>query len=131
LGTSAAGFACKTSVNFVGRSKLRENHVRWEASRLFVRCATEDCSCTLVDIDVLEEGCDLWREVVERGCGERFQLLGTEISIDASRSRAEPVPSLLFEVRLQLRNDGTSLCPKEKFMCRVSTKSQCEKDEEQ
>jgi hypothetical protein len=97
----------------------------------FVRCATEDCSCTLVGIDVLEEGCDLWREVVERGCGERFQLLGTEISIDASRSRAEPVPSLLFEVRLQLRNDGTSLCPKEKFMCRVSTKSQCEKDEEQ
>jgi hypothetical protein len=71
-----------------------------------------------------------WREVVERGCGERFQLLGTEISTHASRSRAEPVPPLLFEVRLELRNDGTSVCPKEKFMCRVSTKGQCEKDEE-
>ena len=88
MGARAAGFACKTSANFVGRSKLRENHVRWEASRLFVRRATEDCSCGLVDIDVLEKG----RDLAERGGGKRLwrevSVVGAEFSTDASRSRA-------------------------------------------
>jgi hypothetical protein len=44
----------------------------------FVRCATEDCSCALVDIDVLEEGCDL----VERGGGKR---LWREVSVVGAR----------------------------------------------
>jgi hypothetical protein len=88
VGARAAGFACKASANFVGRSKLRENHVRWEVSRLFVRRATEDCSCALVDIDVLEEG----RDLAERGGGKRLwrevSVVGAKFSTDASRSRA-------------------------------------------
>jgi hypothetical protein len=60
-------------------------------SGIFVRCATEDCSCALVDIDVLEEG----RDLVERGRGKRLwrvvSVVGAEFSTDASRSRAEHV----------------------------------------
>jgi hypothetical protein len=72
LGARAAGFACKISANLLAAQSSGKIMSVGRPPGLFVRYATQDCSCASVDIDVLEEG----RDLAERGGGKRFVARG-------------------------------------------------------
>jgi hypothetical protein len=57
---------------------------------LFVRRATQDCSCALVDIDVLEEG----RDLAERGGGKRLWREVSVVGASFQRTLADHVQNM-------------------------------------